>query len=385
MKPIRFALPALALLALAACADQPSPVAGAPADAAPLLSAAPGRGIDGEYVVVLREGANPTAVAAVAGVQPRQAWTDALTGFAARLTQGQVTALRHHPDVEYVEQNQVLNAQWVQSPAPWGLDRIDQNNLPLNNQYVYSTLGQNVVAYIIDSGILHTHTEFGGRAANLYDAFGGTGVDCHGHGTGVAGVVGSKTYGVAKGVRLIGIRVLDCTGTGTTAGIIGGINWVTANHAAMSVANISIGGAFSAALNGAVSNLFASGVFVAVAAGNNNAPACNYSPGSVAGITTVTASDQADNHVPFSNFGTCVDLYAPGRNIPTVGIAATPVFASGTSIAAPHVTGAAALVWATFGGTASSVQTWIQTNATPGVIIGAPVGTPNKLLFKAAL
>lgn len=385
MQPIRFALPALALLALAACADRPSPVAGAPADAAPLLSAAPGRGIDGEYVVVLRQGASPTAVAAVAGVRPQQVYTAALTGFAARLSPGQVTALRHHPEVEYVEQNQMLTAQWVQSPAPWGLDRIDQNNLPLNNAYVYNTLAQNVVAYIIDTGILHTHAEFGGRAANLYDAFGGTGVDCHGHGTGVAGVVGSKTYGVAKGVRLAGIRVLDCTGSGTTAGIIAGINWVTANHAAMSVANISIGGAFSSALNTAVGNLFASGVFVAVAAGNNNAPACNYSPGSVAAITTVTASDQFDNHVPGSNFGSCVDLYAPGRNIPTVGLSVTPTFATGTSIAAPHVTGAAALVFATFGGTAASVQTWIHTNATPGVIIGAPAGTPNRLLFKAAL
>jgi subtilisin family serine protease len=385
MKPIRFALPALALLALAACADQPSPVGGTPADAAPLLRAAPGRGIDGEYVVVLRQGADPAAVAAVAGVRPQLVYDAALTGFAARLSPGQVTALRHPPEVEYLEQNQVLTAQWVQSPAPWGLDRIDQNTLPLNNAYVYNTLAQNVVAYIIDTGILHTHAEFGGRAANLYDAFGGTGVDCHGHGTGVAGVVGSKTYGVAKGVRLAGIRVLNCSGSGTTAGIIGGINWVTANHAAMSVANISIGGAFSSALNTAVANLFASGVFVAVAAGNSNAPACNYSPGSVAAITTVTASDQFDNHVPGSNFGSCVDLYAPGRNIPTVGISATPVFATGTSIAAPHVTGAAALVVAAFGGTAASVQTWIHSNATPGVIIGAPAGTPNKLLFKAAL
>ncbi|HEU4881679.1 MAG TPA: S8 family serine peptidase [Longimicrobium sp.] len=385
MKTIRFALPVLALAALAACADQPSPVAGAPADAAPLLSAAPGRGIAGEYVVVLKEGADPAAVAAVAGVQPGQAWTAALTGFAARLSPGQVTALRHHPDVAYLEQNQVSEAQSVQTPAPWGLDRIDQHTLPLNNQYVFNTLAANVVAYIIDTGILSTHPEFGGRASNVYDAFGGTGMDCNGHGTGVAGVVGAKTYGVAKGIKLLGLRVLDCSGVGTTAGIIGGVNWVAANHAPFSVANISLGGALSTALNTAVANLYASGVFVAAAAGNGNTSACNSSPGSVASITTVTASDQLDQHVPGSNFGSCVDLYAPGRNIPTVGLTTTPILMSGTSIASPHVAGAAALVFATFGGTASTVQSWILTNATPGVIIGAPPGTPNKLLFKAAL
>ena len=386
MKTVRFVLPVLALAALAACADQASsPVAGAPADAAPLLSAAAGRGIPGEYVVVLNEGANPTAVAAAAGVQPQQAWTAALTGFAARLSPGQVTALRHHPGVAWLEENQVLEAQWVQSPAPWGLDRIDQPNLPLNNAYVYNTLASNVAAYIIDTGILSTHPEFGGRATNVYDAFGGTGMDCNGHGTGVAGVVGAKTYGVAKGVKLLGVRVLNCSGVGTTAGIIGGINFVAASHPAFSVANISLGGAFSSALNTAVNNLFLSGVYVAAAAGNGNTSACGSSPGGVASITTVTASDQFDNHVPFSNFGSCVDLYAPGRNIPTVGLTTTPVLANGTSIASPHVAGAAALVFATFGGTASTVQSWILTNATPGVIIGAPPGTPNRLLFKSAL
>jgi subtilisin family serine protease len=385
MTPIRFALPALSLAVLAACADQPSPVAGTPADIAPLHSAAPGRGIPGEYVVVLNEGANPAAVASVAGVRPSHLYTAALTGFAATLAPGQVTALRHHPDVAYVEQNQVTEPQFVQSPAPWGLDRIDQSTLPLNNQYVYNSLGQNVAAYIIDSGILVGHAEFGGRAANVYDAFGGTGLDCHGHGTGVAGVVGSKTYGVAKGVRLLGVRVLNCSGTGTTAGLIGGINFVASSHPPMSVANISISVPLSAAVNTAVSNLFASGVYVAVAAGNNNAPACNFSPGSVAAITTVTASDQLDQHVLGSNFGSCVDLYAPGRNIPTVGLVSTPVLATGTSIAAPHVTGTAALVWATFGGTPATVQSWILTSATAGVLTGGPAGTPNKLLFKAAL
>jgi subtilisin family serine protease len=385
MKTIRIALPVLALAALAACADQPSPVTGAPADAAPLLSAAPGRGIAGEYVVVLNDGANPAAVAAVAGVRSKEVWTAALTGFAAELSPGQVTALRHHPDVAYLEENQVVEAQSVQTPAPWGLDRIDQHTLPLNNQYVFTTLAPNVVAYIIDTGILSTHPEFGGRATNVYDAFGGSGTDCNGHGTGVAGVVGAKTYGVAKGVKLLGLRVLDCSGTGTTAGIIGGVNWVAANHATFSVANISLGGALSTALNTAVANLYASGVFVAAAAGNGNTSACNSSPGSVASITTVTASDQLDQHVFGSNYGSCVDLYAPGKNIPTVGLTTTPILMSGTSIASPHVAGAAALVFATFGGTASTVQSWILTNATPGVLTGVPAGTPNKLLFKAAL
>jgi subtilisin family serine protease len=385
MKTIRFVLPILAVAALAACADQPSPVAGTPADAAPLLSAAPGRGIDGEYVVVLKEGADPRSVAAMAGVEPQQAWTAALAGFAARLSPGQVTALRHHPEVAYLEQNQVMEAQSVQTPAPWGLDRIDQHTLPLNNAYVFNTLAGQATAFIIDTGILSTHPEFGGRATNVYDAFGGTGMDCHGHGTSVAGVVGAKTYGVAKGVKLLGVRVLNCSGVGTTAGIIGGVNWVAANHPGLSVANISLGGAFSTALNTAVNNLFASGVFVAAAAGNGNTSACNSSPGSVAAITTVTASDQLDQHVAGSNFGSCVDLYAPGRNIPTVGLTTTPILMSGTSIASPHVAGAAALVFATFGGTASTVQSWILTNATPGVIIGVPPGTPNRLLFKSTL
>jgi subtilisin family serine protease len=382
----RSATAALALLALAACADQPSPVAPASAEAAPLLSAAPGRGVAGEYVVVLREGASPAAVAAVAGAAPRHVYTAALTGFAAALSPGQLNALRHHPAVAYVEQDQVVEPQWVQSPAPWGLDRIDQTALPLNNAYVFNTTtAGRVHAYIIDSGILTGHPEFTGRALNVFDAFGGTGMDCYGHGTGVAGVVGAKTYGVAKEVRLRGLRVLDCSGMGTVAGIIAAVNWVTANHIKPAVANLSVGGVFSGALNNAVNNLYGAGVYVAVSGGNNAAPACNYSSGSVAAVTTVSASDPADLHVPSNNFGSCVDLYAPGRNVPTVGLTTTPVLASGSSIAAPHVTGTAALVFATLGGTAASVQGWILANATPGVVVGVPAGTPNRLLFKSTL
>lgn len=385
MNPIRHSL-AAALLALAACGDASSPVAGTAAAApAPLLSAAAGRGVSGAYVVVLREGADPAAVAAAAGARPGQLFTAALTGFAAALSPGQVTALRHHPAVAYVEQDQVMDPQWVQSPAPWGLDRIDQTNLPLNNAYAYATTAPGVYAYIIDSGILVTHPEFGGTAANVFDAFGGTGMDCYGHGTAVAGVVGSNTYGVAKDVQLRGVRVFNCSGTGTTSGVIAGVNWVAANHGNPAVANLSVGGALSTALNSAVNNLYASGVFVVAAAGNNNGNACNYSPGSAAVVATVSASDQSDQHVLGSNWGSCVDLYAPGRNIPTVGLASTPVLVSGTSIAAPHVTGTAALVLATFGGTPASVGSWIFTNATPGVLGGVPAGTPNRLLFKGTL
>lgn len=383
MRRISFVLAALTLSA--ACGDQASPVAGAAAEPAALLRAAPGRAVAGQYIVVLKEGARPHGVARLAGVTPRMAYDAALNGFAAELTAGQLNALRHHPAVAYVEEDQVLEPQWVQSPAPWGLDRIDQAALPLNNAYVYNTTGAGVYAYIIDTGILATHPEFAGNAANVYDAFGGTGVDCNGHGTGVAGVVGSQTYGVAKQAQLRGVRVLNCSGVGTTAGIIGGVNWVTANHLNPAVANISIGGAASAALNTAVANLYASGVYVAAAAGNNNASACNFSPGSVPSITTVTASTQTDQHLAGSNFGSCVDLYAPGRAIPTVGLTTTPVLANGTSIATAHVTGTAALVYASLGGTAASVQSWILTNATPGVVLGAPPGTANRLLYKASL
>jgi subtilisin family serine protease len=193
--------PAALLAALAACGDSATGPAAAAADGAAPLHAAVSGGIAGEYVVVLREGADPVSVAAVAGVHPRHVYTAALTGFAAALNPGQLAALRHHPAVAYVEQDQVVEA--AQS-VPWNLDRIDQPTLPLNGQYVVNTGASNVHAYIIDTGIRATHPEFGGRAQNVLDVFGGTGDDCHGHGTGVAGVVGSTTYGVAKLVELRG-------------------------------------------------------------------------------------------------------------------------------------------------------------------------------------
>jgi subtilisin family serine protease len=372
----------LTLLALAACADSATaPTSAAPGGAAPLHTAVSG-GISGEYVVVLREGADPVSVAAVAGVHPRHVYIAALTGFAAALNPGQLAALRHHPAVEFVEQDQVVRADQT---VPWNLDRIDQPFLPLNGQYVVNTGAPKVHAYIVDTGIYSAHPEFGGRAANVFDVFGGTGQDCHGHGTGVAGVVGSTSWGVAKLVQLRGVRVLNCSGVGTTSGVIAGVDWVRNNAVHPAVANLSLGGGPSSALDNAVTNLFLADVLVTVPSGNSNANACNYSPAGALGATTVSASDQNDVSAPFSNHGPCVDLYAPGVSITTVGLGKAPVVLSGTSLAAPHVAGVGALVLATYGGSSSSVRNWILSNATPGVVINVPPNTANRLVYTNGL
>jgi subtilisin family serine protease len=373
-----------ATLALAACSDQ-SPVAGRAPEAAPLLSAGAGA-IEGSYVVVLNEGADPRSVAAVAGVEPNFVYTAAVNGFAATLNAGQLNALQHNPNVAYVEQDQEYEAAATQSPVTWGLDRIDQRYLPLSNSYTYNTTASTVYAYIIDTGIYTSHTQFGGRATNVYDALGGNGQDCNGHGTHVAGTVGSSTYGVAKAVRLRGLRVLNCSGSGSTSGIIAAIDWVRVNRTNPAVANLSLGGGYSSTLNTAINNLANSGVFVAVAAGNENQNACNVSPASAASATTVAASTSSDAKASYSNYGSCVDLYAPGSSITSTWLNGGTNTISGTSMASPHVAGVAALYKATYGNASTStIDSWIKSNATANVITGNPSGTPNRLLYKAAL
>jgi subtilisin family serine protease len=373
-----------ATLALAACSDQ-SPVSGRAPEAAPLLSAGAGA-IEGSYVVVLNEGADPRSVAAVAGVSPRYVYTAAVNGFAASLNQGQLNALQHNPNVEYIEQDQAFEATATQSGATWGIDRIDQRNRPLSGTYTYTTTASTVYAYVIDTGIYASHSQFGGRASNVYDALGGNGTDCNGHGTHVAGTIGSSTYGVAKAVRLRGLRVLNCSGSGSTSGIIAAIDWVRVNRTNPAVANLSLGGGYSSTLNTAINNLANSGVFVAVAAGNENQNACNVSPASAASATTVASSTSSDAKSSFSNYGSCVDLYAPGSSITSTWLNGGTNTISGTSMASPHVAGVAALYKATYGNAATStIDSWIKTNATANVITGNPSGTPNRLLYKAAL
>jgi subtilisin family serine protease len=384
MKAARILMFAGTALALAACADQ-NPTAVQQRAPARVLAARSG-GIDGAYIVVVKEGADPRSVAAIAGVNPHYVYTAALNGFAGDLNAGQLNALQHNPNVDYIEQDGIATIATTQSGATWGLDRIDQHNLPLNGTYTYTTTASAVRAYIIDTGIQANHPQFGTRASAVYDYAGGSGADCNGHGTHVAGTIGSATYGVAKGVMLRGVRVLDCAGSGSYSAIIAGIDWVRVNGIHPAVANMSLGGGLNSSLNTAATNLANSGIFLAVAAGNENQNACNVSPASAAGVFTTAASTSTDAKASYSNWGSCVEGYAPGSSITSTWLNSGTNTISGTSMASPHVAGVAALYKGTFGDAASStIVSWIINNSTSGVISGNPSGTPNRLLYKSTL
>jgi subtilisin family serine protease len=379
MKAARTLLFAGTALALAACADQ-NPTAVQQRSPAPVVATL-GNAVDGSYIVVVKEGADPRSVAAVAGVDPRFVYVAALNGFAGELNAGQLNALQHNPNVEYIEEDQVGSITTTQSSATWGIDRIDQRSRPLSGTYTYTNTASNVTAYIIDTGIQPTHPQFGTRATAPY---GGT--DCNGHGTHVAGTIGSTTYGVAKSVRLRGVRVLGCSGSGSYSAIIAGVDWVRTNAVKPAVANMSLGGGYSSSLNTAVTNLSNSGVFVAVAAGNENQNACNVSPASASAAFTTAASTSSDARASYSNYGSCVDAYAPGSSITSTWINSSTRTISGTSMASPHVAGVAALYKGTYGdASASTISSWIINNSTASVITGNPTGTPNRLLYKSTL
>ncbi|MEV7262919.1 S8 family peptidase [Micromonospora aurantiaca] len=393
---------ALRALAVTAAAAAFAAAASTPALAAPtgeIRYAGAADAVSGSYVVVLKDDAVGTAntLAARTAVPDRAAglakryggnvgtvWSSALTGYSAKMTPAQARRLAADPAVAYVEQDRVMTTQGTQTGATWGLDRIDQRNLPLNSTFTYPNTASNVRAYIIDTGIRTTHSDFGGRATWGTNTVDTNNTDCNGHGTHVAGTVGGTRYGVAKSVRLVAVKVLNCSGSGTTAGVISGVNWVTSNAVKPAVANMSLGGGASTTLDNAVANSINSGITYALAAGNSSANACNSSPARVASAITVGSTTSTDARSSFSNYGSCVDIFAPGSSITSAwrtSDTATNTI-SGTSMASPHVAGAAALVLsANTSYTPAQVASYLTSNATTGKVTSPGSGSPNRLLF----
>lgn len=327
-----------------------------------------------------------TELAIVYGGKIDRIYKHALNGYSAEMSAKEADALSKDNRVKYVEQDSVVYANTTQTGATFGLDRIDQRDLPLNGTYTYTPTGSGVRAYIIDTGIRRTHNDFGGRAFVGFDSIGdGQNTnDCNGHGTHVAGTVGSTTYGVAKNVSLYAVRVLNCQGSGSNSGVIAGVDWVTQNFVAPSVANMSLGGSASTALDNAVTNSVAAGVTYAVAAGNSNANACNSSPARAPTAITVGSTTSTDARSSFSNFGTCVDIFAPGSSITSTwstSDTATNTI-SGTSMASPHVAGVAALyLQDNPSASAATVTNAILGAASTGKLSSIGTGSPNLLLY----
>ncbi|MFD3688078.1 S8 family peptidase [Nocardiopsis sp. NPDC058631] len=336
--------------------------------------------VDGDYFVVLEDSVSTSSLSAsslgISADQVNHTYKEVVNGYSASLSSSQVRDMRARDGVAYVEEVGVAH-----TTVTWGQDRIDQEDLPLDGSYSTTGDGSGVFAYIIDTGIDASHPDFGGRASSAFDAYGGDGGDGNGHGTHVAGTIGSDSYGVAPGAELLGVKVLDDNGSGSYDDVVAGVDWVAENAGANSVANLSLGGPVSPTLDEAVNNLAAAGVFVAVAAGNEGQDTGNTSPGGADGVATVAASDQTDTSASFTNHGADVDIYAPGVDVEsTVPGGGTDSF-DGTSMASPHVAGAAALYKSSLGDAdQATVQEWLVTNASADKLSGVPSGTVNLLL-----
>jgi subtilisin family serine protease len=346
---------------------------------------APGAIAD-SYVVVLDEDASAAATAQRYGAKVEHVYTAAINGYAATMSEEAAKRTAVDPAVAYVEQNRVFRAFDTQpNPPSWGLDRIDQRDLPLDSSYTYPNTAPGVTAYIIDTGIRTTHTDFGGRATWGTNTVDSNNSDCNGHGTHVAGTVGGTAHGVAKEVRLVAVKVLNCQGSGTLAGVTAGVDWVTRNAVKPAVANMSLGAqGTNPSLETAVRNSVNSGVVYALASGNSNSDACNFTPARTPEAITVNAIDRNDARSSFSNFGSCSDVFAPGRDITSAwntSDSATNTI-SGTSMASPHVAGVAALyVTAHPAATPAEVQAGLKDGASKGNVAGAGSGSPNNLVF----
>ena len=385
----------LAIIASASIAQHPvNPGASSPPENRPSQIRGLGHPdrIEDQFIVVMEWENRVSASRAIelarsVGGEVLNHYEHAIQGFALRAPEQAVRGLLKNPNVAYIEVDQTVSInQSVQSPVTWGLDRIDQRELPLDDAYQFNFDGSGVDVYILDTGIRSDHVDMQGRVVPAFTAINdGNGTeDCNGHGTHVAGSAGGSTYGVAKNVTLHAVRVLDCNGSGSLSGVIDGIDFVTANHSGPSVANMSLGGGASTSLDDAVNNSVASGVFYAVAAGNSDTDACTQSPAGAELAYTVGATTSSDSRASFSNFGTCVDIFAPGQDITSAwhtSSTATNTI-SGTSMASPQVAGAAALYLEENPGfTPSDLADALSANATSGVLSGIGSGSPNLLLF----
>jgi serine protease len=356
--------------------------------------------VPGQYIVVLKpemarmageSGPAPQianlarSMASRHGAELQRSFSHVLRGFVVRASEKALVSLLEDPAVAYVEEDGRVQASATQNGATWGIDRTDQRDLPLSTTYTYNTTATNVHAYIVDTGVLLNHAEFSGRMGNGYDAVtsGGSANDCNGHGTHVAGTVGGTTYGIAKGVTIHPVRVLGCNGSGTNSGVIAGMDWVAGNHVKPAVANMSLGGGASQATDDAIGRMTNAGVTVAVAAGNDNSNACNYSPARAPSAITVGSTTSTDARSSFSNYGTCLDIFGPGSSITSAWYTSSTATntISGTSMASPHVAGVAALYLAANPtATPSQVTTALINASTPNKVTGAQTGSPNRLL-----
>lgn len=360
------------------------------------------RPIEGQYIVVLKDGvtnfgassnAFGISVASAAqsmarshGAQVRASFSHVLPAFVVNANPKAIAKMLEDERVAYVEEDGIVSISATQNNATWGLDRVDQRDRPLDGSYTYNTTASNVHTYIIDTGVLGSHSEFSGRMGNGYSAISdGRGwTDCNGHGTHVAGTVAGSTYGVAKSATVHAVRVLGCNGSGTNSGVIAGMDWVAQNAQYPAVANMSLGGGASQSTDDAVTNMRNAGVTVVVAAGNDNADACNSSPARSSDAITVGSTTSSDSRSSFSNYGTCVDIFAPGSSITSAWYTSNSATntISGTSMASPHVAGIAALYLAANpSASPSQVENAVYSNGSSGRLSSIGSGSPNLLAY----